>query len=63
MKPLHFFKKKNIDAAELFVIASQIEETEYTFYENAAISYNLAGSYDEASYYFDKVIYDINPYR
>lgn len=56
-----FQEKKYMDAAELFVVASQIEETEYTFYENAAISYNLAGSYDEASYYFDKVIYDINP--
>lgn len=44
------------EAAELFVLAAQIEETEHTFYENAAISYNLAGNYENATFYFDKVI-------
>ena len=56
-----FNEKKYIDAAELYIIASQIEETEYTFYENAAISYNLGGQFEKANYFFDKVIYDLNP--
>lgn len=56
-----FKEKKYEEAAELFVLAAQIEDTEYSFYENAAISYNLAGQYDKASYFFDKVIYDLNP--
>ena len=51
-----FKEKKYEEAAELFALAAQIEDTEYSFYENAAISYNLAGQYDKASYYFDKVI-------
>ena len=49
------------EAAELFVLAAQIEETEHTFYENAAISYNLSGNYETAAYYFDKVIYEFSP--
>ena len=56
-----FKEKKYEEAAELFALAAQIEDTEYSFYENAAISYNLAGQYDKASYFFDKVIYDLNP--
>ena len=56
-----FGEKKYLEAAELFVIASQIEETEYTFYENAGIAYNLAENYEKASYFFDKVIYEFNP--
>lgn len=56
-----FKEKKYLDAAELFVIASQIEDSEYTFFENAAISYNMANEFKEANYYFDKVIYELNP--
>ena len=42
-------------------MAAQIEETEHTFYENAAISYNLAGNYENATFYFDKVIDEFSP--
>lgn len=56
-----FEEKRYEEAADLFVLAAQIEETEYTFYENAAISYNLAGNYEDATFYFDKVIYELKP--
>jgi len=56
-----FEEKRYEEAADLFVLAAQIEETEYTFYENAAISYNLAGIYEDATFYFDKVIYELSP--
>ena len=55
-----FKEKKYIEAADLFVVAAQIDETEYTFYENAGIAYNLAGDYEKATINFDKVIYELN---
>lgn len=56
-----FNEKKYEQAANLYILSSKIDPTEYTFFENAAISFNLAGNFKEASENFDKVIYNIKP--
>ena len=56
-----FNEKKYEQAANLYILSSKIDPTEYTFFENAAISFNLAGNFSEAIKNFDKVIYNIKP--
>jgi len=56
-----FNEKKYEQAANLYILSSKIDPTEYTFFENAAISFNLAGNFPEAIKNFDKVIYNIKP--
>jgi len=56
-----FQEKKYIQSAKLYELALEVDKNDYTFYENAAIAYNMAGEYDKAEFYFDKVINDFKP--
>ena len=56
-----FTEKKYLDSAKLYELAIEVDNTDYVFFENAAISYNLAGEFDKAKFFFDKVINDFKP--
>lgn len=56
-----FNEKKYLDSAKLYELAIEIDNNDYIFYENAAIAFNLAGEYDKAKTYFDKVIEGFKP--
>ena len=56
-----FTEKKYLDSAKLYELAIEVDNTDYVFFENAAISYNLAGEFDKAKFFFDKVINDFQP--
>lgn len=53
------FEKNNFsDAARLYEIAISLDDKQYIYFENAAISYDNLNSYSKAEEYFNKVIYD-----
>jgi tetratricopeptide (TPR) repeat protein len=56
-----FQEKKYIESATLYEYAIDVDKNDYTFYENAALAYNLAGDYEKAKLYFDKVINEFKP--
>ena len=56
-----FEEKKYLSSANLYEMAIDLDPTDYTFYENAAIAYNLGEQYDKAKVYFEKVINRFKP--
>ena len=62
LKADSLFNEKNyLSSAKLYELALEIDKTDYIFYENAAIAYNLAGDYNKAKNYFDRVIDGFKP--
>tara|TARA_X000000950_G_C13854328_1_gene635935 strand:+ start:470 stop:1492 length:1023 start_codon:yes stop_codon:yes gene_type:complete len=54
------FQNKNyVRSAELYEMAIQLNNTEYTFYENAAIAYSFIKDYDNAILNYNEVIYNL----
>ena len=49
--------KNYLKAAKLYESAILLNNTDYTFYENAGISYALFGNYKDAFNKYDEVIY------
>jgi len=59
---LDFFNRKlYIEAALEFEKALKIDLLEYAHYENAASAFYMAGDYDKALIYSDRVISELNP--
>ena len=59
---LNFFNKKlYVEAAIEFENAAKIDSLEYAHFENAASAYYMAGDYDKAIIYSDRVINELNP--
>ncbi len=56
-----FQQKEYLEAAKIYEIAIDFDNTDYRFYENAAISYNLGENYDKAKENFKKVINVFKP--
>ena len=56
-----FEEKKYLSSANLYEMAIDLDPTDYTFYENAAIAYNLGEEYEKAKVYFKKVINQFKP--
>ena len=56
-----FEEKKYLSSADLYELAIDLDPTDYTFYENAAIAYNLGEEYEKAKVYFKKVINQFKP--
>ena len=56
-----FDEKKYLLSASLYQMAIELDPTDYTFYENAAIAYNLGEDYEKAKVYFEKVINQFRP--
>ena len=56
-----FDEKKYLLSASLYEIAIDLDPTDYIFYENAAIAYNLGEEYEKAKVYFEKVINQFKP--
>ena len=55
------YENKNFQlSVELFESAIALNPEIYTFYENAAMSYNSLGQFESAISYFDKVLYVFN---
>ena len=53
------FEKNNFsDAVGLYEIAISLDDKQYVYFENAAISYDNLKNYSKAEQYFNKVIYD-----
>ena len=53
------FEKGNYsDAVKFYEIAISLDDKQYVFFENAAISYDNLKNYSKAEEYFNKVIYD-----
>ena len=57
----YFNEKKYVEAALEFEKALKIDELEYAHYENAASAFYMAGDYDKAIIYSDRVINELNP--
>ena len=55
---LEFEKNNYADAAKLYEISISLDDKQYVFYENAAITYENLENYSKAEEYFNKVIYD-----
>ena len=59
---LQFFNQSlYVEAALEFEKALEIDELEYAHYENAASAFYMAGDFDKALIYSDKVINQLNP--
>ena len=56
-----FNEKKYLSSANLYELAIDLDPSDYTFYENAAIAYNLSEEYEKAKVYFKKVINQFKP--
>jgi tetratricopeptide (TPR) repeat protein len=53
------FEKNNYsDAVKFYEISISLDDKQYVFFENAAISYDNLKNYSKAEEYFNKVIYD-----
>ena len=57
----YFNEKKYIEAALEFEKAAIIDKLEYAHFENAASAFFMAGDYDKAMIYNDRVINELNP--
>lgn len=53
-----FLNENYLEAIRLYEEAISVNDKEYVFYENAAISYDNVKNHERATEYFDKVIYD-----
>ena len=59
---LDFFNQgRYIEAAIEFEKALKIDTLEYSYFENAASAFYMAGDYDKALFYSDRVINEFNP--
>ena len=59
---LDFFNQgRYIEAAMEFEKALKIDTLEYSYFENAASAFYMAGDYDKALFYSDRVINEFNP--
>ena len=56
-----FEEEKYLSSAELYELAIDLDPTDYSFYENAAIAYNLGEEYEKAKVYFETVINQFKP--
>ena len=55
------FEKNNYsEAVRFYEIAISLDDRQYVYFENAAISYDNLKNYSKAEEYFNKVIYDFN---
>ena len=57
----NFNQKKYVEAALEFEKALKIDKLEYAHFENAASAFFMAGDYDKALIYSDRVINQLNP--
>tara|TARA_B100001142_G_scaffold297778_1_gene320383 strand:- start:70 stop:1095 length:1026 start_codon:yes stop_codon:yes gene_type:complete len=55
---IEFANENYLEAVSLFESAISLDDQQYLYYENAAISYDNLENYTKAEEYFNKVIYD-----
>jgi len=55
---VQFEKNNYAEAAKLYEVSISLDDKQYVYFENAAISYENLKSYSKAEEYFNKVIYD-----
>jgi tetratricopeptide (TPR) repeat protein len=55
---IEFEKNNYSDAVKFYEISISLDDKQYVFFENAAISYDNLKNYSKAGEYFNKVIYD-----
>ena len=60
MLNLNLKKNNYADAAKFYEISISLDDKQYVFFENAAITYDNLENYSKAEEYFNKVIYDFS---
>tara|TARA_B100000579_G_C22813616_1_gene846593 strand:- start:460 stop:1485 length:1026 start_codon:yes stop_codon:yes gene_type:complete len=55
---IQFDKGNYVDAAKFYEVSITLDNEQYIYFENAAISYNNLKNYSKAEEYFNKVIYE-----